>query len=64
LKTDAHFPTDISSICFDAVRKTTETVSTLCDGLGISGWREAKSNQALNNSISVRDLNQARGIYE
>ena len=42
LETDVHFPTDIS-LCFDAVRKTTETISTLCNGLGISGWRESKS---------------------
>ena len=43
LKTDVHFPTDIS-LCFDAVRKSTETVRILCNDLAISGWREAKSN--------------------
>jgi transposase, IS5 family len=43
LETDVHFPTDIS-LCFDAVRKSTETVRMLCNHLAISGWREAKSN--------------------
>lgn len=43
LETNVHFPTDIS-LCFDAVRKCTETVRMLCNHLAISGWREAKSN--------------------
>jgi len=43
LETYVHFPTDIS-LCFDAVRKSTETVRMLCNHLAISGWREAKSN--------------------
>ena len=43
LETDVHFPTDIS-LCFDAVRKTTETLRMLCDDLARPGWREAKSN--------------------
>ena len=43
LETDVHFPTDIS-ICFDAVRKTLETIGTLCGTLGIAGWRENQNN--------------------
>ena len=43
LKTNVHFPTDIG-LCFDAVRKSTETVRMLCNHFAISGWREAKSN--------------------
>ena len=43
LETDVHFPTDIS-LCFDAVRKTIETIGKLCNDLGLSGWREKKSN--------------------
>ena len=43
LETDVHFPTDIS-ICFDAVRKTLETIGTLCGILGIPGRRENQNN--------------------
>jgi hypothetical protein len=39
LETDVHYPTDIN-LLFDAMRKTIVLIMTLCDQLGLSGWRK------------------------
>jgi len=39
VETDVHFPTDIN-LLFDAMRKTIVLIMALCDGLGLSGWRQ------------------------
>jgi IS5 family transposase len=39
VETDVHFPTDIN-LLFDAMRKTIILIMALCDGLGLSGWRQ------------------------
>ncbi len=40
LETDVHYPTDIN-LLFDAMRKTILLIKALCDGLGMSGWRQS-----------------------
>jgi len=39
VETDVHFPTDIN-LLLDAIRQTIVLVMALCDGLGLSGWRQ------------------------
>jgi hypothetical protein len=39
LETNVHFPTDIN-LLYDASRKVIELTSKLCDGIGISEWRQ------------------------
>ena len=39
VETDVHYPTDIN-LLFDAMRKTILLTMTLCDGLGLPGWRQ------------------------
>lgn len=39
VETDVHFPTDIN-LLFDAIRKTLVLIMSLCDALGLSGWRQ------------------------
>jgi len=39
LETDVHYPTDIN-LLFDAMRKTIVLIMTLCDQLGLFGWRK------------------------
>ena len=39
VETDIHFPTDIN-LLFDAMRKIIVLIMTLCDNLGLSGWRQ------------------------
>jgi len=39
VETDVHFPTDIN-LLFDAMRKTIVLIMALCNGLGLSGWRQ------------------------
>ena len=39
VETDVHFPTDIN-LLWDAIRKVIELISKLCDGIGISEWRQ------------------------
>ncbi len=40
VKTNVHFPTDIS-LLYDAVRKSVELSVSLCDESGLSGWRQS-----------------------
>lgn len=39
VETDVHYPTDIN-LLLDAMRKTILLTMTLCDGLGLPGWRQ------------------------
>jgi transposase, IS5 family len=39
VETDVHYPTDIN-LLWDAIRKVLELTSKLCDGIGISEWRQ------------------------
>ena len=39
LETDVHYPTDIN-LLFDAMRKTILLTLSLCDSLGLPGWRQ------------------------
>jgi IS5 family transposase len=39
VETDVHYPTDIN-LLWDAIRKVIELTSKLCDGIGISEWRQ------------------------
>jgi hypothetical protein len=39
IETDVHYPTDIN-LLLDAMRKTILLTMTLCDGLGLPGWRQ------------------------
>jgi len=39
LETDVHYPTDIN-VLLDAMRKTILLIKALCEGLGLSGWRQ------------------------
>ena len=39
LETDVHYPTDIN-LLFDAMRKTIVLIMTLCNQLGLPGWRK------------------------
>jgi hypothetical protein len=41
VKTDIHFPSDIS-LLFDSVRKSVSITSQLCESKGHSGWRQSK----------------------
>ena len=43
METDVHFPTDIS-LLFDAIRKVITLIRLVCDGAGITGWRQSKQN--------------------
>jgi hypothetical protein len=43
VKTDVHFPTDIS-LLFDAVRKTIEECAQLCELHNCTGWRQSSHN--------------------
>jgi len=43
VETDVHFPTDIS-LLLDAIRKIISLIMSLCDDLGIKGWRQGISN--------------------
>jgi hypothetical protein len=43
VETDVHYPTDIN-LLFDAMRKVIVLIMTLCDGLGVSGWRKGVYN--------------------
>jgi len=43
VETDVHFPTDINML-FDAARKMLIKIISLCDQLGLSGWRKGKFN--------------------
>ena len=39
VETDVHYPTDIN-LLWDAIRKVIELTGKLCDGIGISEWRQ------------------------
>lgn len=41
VETDVHFPTDIN-LLLDAMRKTIFLTKSICDDLGLSGWRQGK----------------------
>ncbi len=43
VETDVHYPTDIN-LLFDAMRKTITLTMTLCDDLGLRGWRKGAYN--------------------
>lgn len=43
VETDVHFPTDIN-LLFDAMRKTIVLIVTLCNNLGLPGWRKGDYN--------------------
>ncbi|MBA7670389.1 ISNCY family transposase ISDpr11 [subsurface metagenome] len=43
LETDVHFPTDIN-LLFDAIRKIIVLIMSLCDNLGLPGWRKGDYN--------------------
>lgn len=43
VETDVHFPTDIN-LLFDATRKILSLIMSLCDQLGLSGWRKGRYN--------------------
>ena len=43
VETDVHFPTDIN-LLFDAMRKIVDLIMTLCDDLGLYGWRKGAYN--------------------
>lgn len=43
VKTDVHFPTDIS-LLFDAMRKVIELIATWCRRCGMSDWRQSAYN--------------------
>jgi len=42
-KTDVHYPTDIN-LLWDAMRRIIILIMTLCDNLGIKGWRKGSYN--------------------
>ncbi len=42
-ETDVHYPTDIN-LLLDSLRKVTNLIMSLCVGLGITEWRQGKSN--------------------
>ena len=44
VETDVHYPTDIN-LLFDAMRKVILLIMSLCDDLGVSGWRKGVYNQ-------------------
>ena len=43
IKTDVHFPTDIS-LLFDAIRKVITLLAVVCEALGVEGWRQHEHN--------------------
>ncbi len=43
VKTDVHFPTDIS-LLFDAIRKVVELIAKWCERCGLSDWRQSACN--------------------
>jgi len=43
VETDVHYPTDIN-LLLDAVRKSIETCAQLCQGEGLSDWRQSAHN--------------------
>ena len=43
VETDVHYPTDIN-LLFDAMRKVILLIMSLCDDLGVSGWRKGVYN--------------------
>jgi hypothetical protein len=43
VETDVHYPTDLN-LLLDAVRKAIETCAQLCQGEGLSDWRQSKHN--------------------
>jgi len=43
VETDVHFPTDIN-LLFDAMRKIIVLIMSLCDDLGLPGWRKGTYN--------------------
>ena len=43
VETDVHYPTDINPL-YDAVRKVIETSAALCEGEGLSDWRQSAYN--------------------
>jgi hypothetical protein len=43
VKTDVHFPTDIN-LLFDAIRKTIEECSQLCESHNLTDWRQSRHN--------------------
>ena len=43
VETNVHYPTDIN-LLFDAIRRTIILIMTLCDRLGIDGWRQGLNN--------------------
>jgi transposase, IS5 family len=43
VKTDVHFPTDIS-LLFDAIRKTIQECARLCQEQNLIGWRQSNHN--------------------
>ena len=70
LETDVHYPTDIN-LLFDAMRKTIVLIMTLCDQLGLSGWRKGMDHlkkakrlfrkaQQLKQSTSKNDAKMAK----
>ena len=70
LETDVHYPTDIN-LLFDAMRKTIVLIMTLCDQLGLPGWRKGLDNlkkvkrlfrkaQQLKRSTSKNDSKKAK----
>ena len=40
VETDVHYPTDIN-LLFDAIRKVITLTASLCERIGISGWRQS-----------------------
>jgi len=70
LETDVHYPTDIN-LLFDAMRKTIVLIMTLCDQLGLLGWRKGidhvrkvkrlfRKAQQLKRSTSKNDAKKAK----
>lgn len=70
VETDVHYPTDIN-LLFDATRKVIVLIMTLCDDLGIPGWRKGTYNlkkvkryfrqaQQLKRSTSKDKVKQAK----
>jgi len=70
LETNVHYPTDIN-LLFDAMRKTIVLIMTLCDQLGLPGWRKGLDNlkkvkrlfrkaQQLKRSTSKNDAKKAK----
>ncbi len=69
-ETDVHYPTDIN-LLWDAMRKVIILIWTLCDNLGLKGWRKGNDNlkkvkkafrraQALRGSTSKDDKKKSQ----